>query len=276
VNQVSVSLIVTTYNWPDALNITIKSALNQTLRPDEIIIADDGSGPETVRAVRDVLWSSDIRWYHVWHEDKGVRQSRIKNLAVSYSSGEYLIFIDQDVLLHPYFIEDHIRMAKRGVFLQGKRVFLSKTLTWRIISNGKAYIPDFFTLGLSNRKNALRIIWASKILSREKEFQTTLRGSNLSMYREDFMKVDGFDEVYDGIWGREDSDLCYRMFHSGIKCKNLWFSAIQYHFHHGSSNKEDIYILDREIKKMLREKRKRAIKGISKLSSEGMIVASSR
>ena len=271
----SVTLIITTYNWPETLKMTLKSVLNQVRLPEEIIVADDGSAADTGMVVQEVLGPSSLKWRHVWHEDRGIRQSRIKNLAVSYSTGSYLIFIDQDVLLHPRFIEDHMRMAKKGVFLQGKRVLLSKKYTNRIISNGKACIPSFSIHSLSNRKNALRIPWASKILSREKGFQTTLRGSNLSVHREDFIKVDGFDEIYDGMWGREDSDICYRMFHSGIRCKNLWFSAIQYHLYHEKAKRKDIYILDNEIKKVLHEKRRKAIKGISKLSSEGGIIASS-
>jgi len=271
----SVTLIITTYNWPETLKVTLKSVLNQVRLPEEIIVADDGSAADTGMVVQEVLGPSSLKWRHVWHEDRGIRQSRIKNLAVSYSTGSYLIFIDQDVLLHPRFIEDHMRMAKKGVFLQGKRVLLSKKYTNRIISNGKACIPSFSIHSLSNRKNALRIPWASKILSREKGFQTTLRGSNLSVHREDFIKVDGFDEIYDGMWGREDSDICYRMFHSGIRCKNLWFSAIQYHLYHEKAKRKDIYILDNEIKKVLHEKRRKAIKGISKLSSEGGIIASS-
>ncbi len=42
-----VSLIISTYNWPDALALVLESVLQQTLPPDEILIADDGSGEQT-------------------------------------------------------------------------------------------------------------------------------------------------------------------------------------------------------------------------------------
>jgi glycosyltransferase involved in cell wall biosynthesis len=41
------TLIITTYNWPVALDLTLKRVARQSVRPDEIIVADDGSGPET-------------------------------------------------------------------------------------------------------------------------------------------------------------------------------------------------------------------------------------
>ena len=41
------SLIVSTYNWPEALQISLKSIFKQTILPDEIVIADDGSTHQT-------------------------------------------------------------------------------------------------------------------------------------------------------------------------------------------------------------------------------------
>jgi argonaute-like protein implicated in RNA metabolism and viral defense len=87
--------------------------------------------------------------------------------------------------------------------------------------------------------------------------------------------VDGYDETFDQLWGREDSDLCYRLFHSGVKVKNLWFSALQYHLHHKVIKRTGEDRLDKELRLILDEKRKKALKGFSQLSSEGRIVASS-
>ena len=41
------SLIITTYNWPEALNLVLLTAVNQSVQPNEIIIADDGSTEDT-------------------------------------------------------------------------------------------------------------------------------------------------------------------------------------------------------------------------------------
>jgi GT2 family glycosyltransferase len=271
-----ISLIVTTYNWPEALRLTLHTVCRQSMRPDQVIVADDGSGPETARAVKDVLGPSDLTWCHVRHGDKGVRQSRIKNLAVRYSQAQYLILIDHDVALHKDFIADHIVNAEADVFLQGKRVLLSEQYTKAVIQNGRFTPPKFWTKGLGNRKNTLRFPLISSLLNRPKNFETSLRGCNLSMFRHDFLKVDGFDEIFDRSWGREDSDICYRLFHNGIKIKTIWFAAIQYHLKHDVFTKWDKERLDLELNQNVDEKRIRAVHGFSKLSSEGEIVEASK
>ncbi|RPI74869.1 MAG: family 2 glycosyl transferase, partial [Desulfobacteraceae bacterium] len=98
---------------------------------------------------------------------------------------------------------------------------------------------------------------------------------NWSLFRKDYIDVDGFDETYDQSWGREDSDICYRLFHAGIRVKILWFTALQYHLYHKTFSKWDKERLDGELSKMLQEKRVRAVKGLSKLSPEGEVIARS-
>lgn len=270
-----VSLIITTYNWPEALKLTLRSVLEQSSLPDEVIVADDGSASAAARLVRGVLGSSGIEWRHVWHEDRGVRQSRIKNLAVKASNGTYLIFIDHDVVLHPEFVADHLAMAEEGAFLQGKRVLLPAAYTDELVAKGVFAFPSIWMKGLGNRKNAVRFPLVGRILGKPKPFETSLRGCNLSMWKSDFLAVDGFDEEYDGSWGREDSDICYRLFHNGVRVRNLWFAGLQYHLHHELSRNWEKERLDRELLLNVKEKRRKAVKGFSRLSKEGGIIASS-
>jgi glycosyltransferase involved in cell wall biosynthesis len=234
---IRVSIIITTYNWPDALDLVLRSVMAQTADNFEVIIADDGSCPETDKAVAHLLLNAEIPWKHVKHKDSGIRQARIKNLGVKVASGQYLVFIDHDVLLHPDFLKDHLAMAQPGCFLQGKRAFLSKEQTESAFRSRQLMAYSPFSKGMENRKNAIRLPGLGKLLGRSKSFQTSLRGCNLSMHRSDFMAVDGYDETFDQLWGREDSDICYRLFHSGVRIKNLWFSALQYHLFHPSIKK---------------------------------------
>ncbi len=269
------SLIITTYNWPEALDLTLTSVKNQTQLPSEIIIADDGSREDTAKTVKSVLSGSKIRWCHVNHDDNGVRQSRIRNLAVKYSGSPYIIFIDHDVVLHKDFIADHVKNAEQGCFLQGKRVILSDHYTKQVINSKSFTPPSILTGAVGNRKNLIHSKLLSSLLIRPKTFDSGIRSCNLSMFKNDFIKADGFDEVYDNSWGREDSDLCYRLFHAGVKIKVLWFSAIQYHLKHNVFKKWDQERLDKELQDVQDEKRIRARKGLSAMSSEGGIIASS-
>jgi glycosyltransferase involved in cell wall biosynthesis len=267
------SIIVTTFNWPEALGAVLRSISGQTIQNLEIIVADDGSTHETAEIVQGVLGPCNRRWCHVWHPDNGIRQARVKNLAVSYSTGEYLIFVDHDVVLHPRFVEDHLRMACAGSFLQGKRVFLSDRQTYDLLQSPPVDNISLFSLGVGNRKNGLRIPLLGRLMAGSRRFQTSLRGCNLSMYRKDFMLADGYDETFDEEWGREDSDICYRLFHGGITVRNLWFQALQYHLAHKSIKRRGKDRLDAELNQVVREKRTRALKGFSQLSTEGNIVS---
>ena len=268
-----VTLLITTYNWPESLRLVLRSVREQSLKPDQVIIADDGSGPETAVVVKEILGSSGLRWSHVWHEDKGVRQSRIKNLAVKYSDSPYLIFIDHDVVLHPDFIKDHLSMSRQGFFLQGKRVILPEYYTQNVLKNKSFKPPAIFLRKLGNRKNTIRSLLLGKMFGRGKKFESSLRGCNLSMFKSDFIKVDGFDEAFDRSWGREDSDICYRLFHSGVRVRNLWFLALQYHLKHEVDPNWHRERLDQELKKNVHEKRTQALSGFSRLSEEGSVLS---
>ena len=93
--------------------------------------------------------------------------------------------------------------------------------------------------------------------------------------REDFLKVDGFDELYDGVWGREDSDFAFRLFHSGIRCRNAWFAALQAHLHHQQVKRRERDHLDDELEKMRAERRTQAMRGFSRMDGEGVVLAAS-
>jgi glycosyltransferase involved in cell wall biosynthesis len=268
-----VALIITTYNWPEALKVTLHSVLRQSRPPEEIIVADDGSGPDTAKVVEGALIPSGLKWCHVRHHDKGIRQARVKNLAVRYSRAAYLIFIDHDVIIHSEFIADHLVMVEEGHFLQGKRCFLPKHYTEKILAGGSFTSCFALMRGVKNRKNACRFPKLGRTLSRSKGFQSSLRGCNLSMHKQDFLRVDGFDETFDQLWGREDSDICYRLFHSGIRIKNLWFLALQYHLYHEVAKNREKDRLDRELDRIIEEKRVKALNGFSQLSPEGEVIA---
>lgn len=269
----NVSLIITTYNWPEALGVVLHSVLQQTYPSLQVVIADDGSSHETAETVASVLKSAHFPWCHVRHGDHGIRQARVKNLGARHATGDYLIFIDHDVALHPEFIQDHVDCAEADCFLQGKRVFLSPEITSRQVRTGRFTPLSPFTAGLENRKNGFRAPALAALLNRKKRFQVTLRGCNLSMPLTSFLDVDGYDETFDGLWGREDSDICYRLFNSGRYLKNLWLAGLQYHLHHPSIKRKGRDRLDEELDRVLKERRTKALQGYSVLSDEGEVVA---
>lgn len=128
---------------------------------------------------------------------------------------------------------------------------------------------------MENRKNAVRAPGLGRWFSRPKAYESAIRGCNLALSREDFLRVDGFDEVYDGVWGREDSDLAYRLFHQGVRCRNAWFQALQAHLYHPTRKRTGRDAMDDELDRMQRERRLRAVRGYSGMDAEGRVVAAS-
>ena len=131
------SLCIATYNWPEALQVCFRSVLHQIIQPDEILIADDGSKPETQQAIEAFQKRSAVPVHHVWQPDEGFQLAKIRNKAFSLAKGEYILQIDGDLLLHPAFIRDHLEWARRGTFVCGTRALLSPGLSRQI---GRAHV----------------------------------------------------------------------------------------------------------------------------------------
>ena len=231
-----VSLIITTYNWPEALYLILKSVESQTRCPDEIIIADDGSGNTTKECIDSFQRQSSTRIIHSWQEDKGFRVAQSRNKAIAKSSFDYIILIDGDVILHEKFIEDHLNHSEKGFFVQGPRVLLNKSSTKKIINNQNINI-SILTRGLRNRKNAFYSVFLSRIFLTRKNFLNGIKTCNLAFFKSDCIKVNGFNNDIEG-WGREDSEFVVRLFNNMICRKNIHFNMIQFHLWHKNSSTE--------------------------------------
>jgi Glycosyl transferase family 2. len=128
-----ISVIVTTYNWPAALELCLDSLFAQRDPAFEIIIADDGSTPVNQAQAQAYCAKSPVPIQYVHHDDHGFRAGTIRNKAVASSQGEYLLFIDGDCVLGPDFIARHRQLAESGYFVPGNRVLLSESFTQEVI-----------------------------------------------------------------------------------------------------------------------------------------------
>jgi len=256
------SLVITTYNWPEALELSLMSALRQAEPPDEVIVADDGSRPDTAELVERYRRSAPVPVAHVWQEDRGYRLSASRNRAVAAAKGEYIVIVDGDMVLHPDFIGDHKRLAEAGSFIQGSRVLLFEENTKRRLASKTIGISPFEE-GIGNRKNAVRIPWVAGVLATRGSSLKGIRGCNISFFRSDCVRVNGFNEDFTG-WGREDSEFAVRMLNSGVLRRNVRFSAIAAHLWHRENARQSLPENDRLLEEAITEKRVRCHNGIDK------------
>lgn len=229
--QLTTSLIITTYNRPDALELVLLSAFAQNELPDEIIIADDGSSEATRILIEKMQKISPVPLLHAWQEDHGFRAAASRNNALRLAKQEYIVLIDGDMILDNDFIADHKKVAKKNQFIQGSRVLLDETATSQVIFLNK-FNFHFFSSNISNRLNSLHF----PMLFVPKNNLKGIRTCNMSFWLEDAKKINGFNEEFVG-WGREDSEFAVRLLNNGIKRMNLKFGAIEYHLWHNESTR---------------------------------------
>tara|TARA_B100000795_G_C22723920_1_gene408624 strand:+ start:341 stop:1138 length:798 start_codon:yes stop_codon:yes gene_type:complete len=230
------TLIITTYNWPEALLLVMKSIEGQVILPDEVIVADDGSSKKTKDLINDFNKKSKLSIIHSWQEDIGFRASRSRNNAILKATGDYIILIDGDTILHDNFVKDHIANIESGFFVQGSRVLLSEKQT-KITLSKKLVNFSFLTLGLKNRKNCIHSKLLARIFSNKKNHLRSIKSCNMAFYRKDCLHVNGFNNDFEG-WGREDSEFVARLINSGVKRKNIRFNAIQFHLWHNENSRK--------------------------------------
>lgn len=257
------SLIIATYNWAEALHCSLLSVIKQKILPTEVIIADDGSDRRTLEVVRKMQETFPVPIIHAWHEDLGFRKSQILNKAIGQCSGPYVIQVDGDVLLHASFIADHLAAAERGTFVRGTRARLTPAKTDELLRTPGTNI-SFFSKGVYNRLNALRLPVLQSLGQRREMKSRSVRGSNLAYWKDDFLRVNGYNNELSG-WGHEDEELAARFINNNIIKKIVKLGAVQYHLHHKELPRANEPVHRQIIQHTLLTKVKRCLNGYENL-----------
>lgn len=233
------AVIVTTYNRPDALNLVMSGFAAQADSDFELIIADDGSKEDTRAKVNVFRASAPMSVKHVWQEDDGFRAAAVRNKAALATEADYLVFTDGDCVPTRNFVRAHRRLAEQQCFLAGNRVLLNEDLTAEVLAK---QLPVYSwtrgdwkmakQAGGINRLAPLLEFPLPGALRRISPHRWQgVKTCNFSLWRDDFAKVNGFDERYCG-WGLEDSDLAIRLIHAGVRHKSGRFAAPVLHLWH--------------------------------------------
>jgi glycosyltransferase involved in cell wall biosynthesis len=228
----SSTLLIATYNWPEALEQTLLSVQRQVVLPDEVIIADDGSKEQTRELIARFMANFPVPLHHIWQPDEGFKLGQIRNKAIATATRDYLIQIDGDLILHPSFVKDHLEAARPGHFIGGSRVLLSEELSKQVLKGNHQQI-SLFQNGVRNKFNALHAPAVARFIElfKKEKGLYNLRGCNMSFWREDLILVNGYNEAITG-WGREDTELVIRLYNRGIKRVYFKLQGIVYHLFH--------------------------------------------
>lgn len=236
------SIVVSTYNNPAYLEIVLLGYSRQTEKGFELLVCDDGSGEEVKKVIDGFRNSVGFPVKHLWQEHDGFGKVKLLNRAVRESESEYMIFTDGDCLPHSRFCEDHLTVREKSRFLSGRRVELSKKITdsfdRETVLSGRyeklspAMFAEamlgrltFLEMGIRIESASIRGLFHSK---RIKNF-----GSNFSCWKEDLIRINGFNEDYSGgVGAGEDVDVEFRLLNNSVGQKPLLNFALQYHLYH--------------------------------------------
>ena len=275
-----ISVVVTTYNRPDALRAVLASLAAQTDKAFEVLVADDGSRQETAAAVAEMGVSFPVPLVHLWQSDDGFRAAAARNLAVAASRGEYLVFVDGDCVLRPDFVARHRALAEPAWFVAGNRVLLSENFTKKVLQSPMIVLHGDSRLswlgrrfsGVINRWLPLCFVPGNGWRKRQPQRWQGARTCNLAMWRADFDAINGFDEAFQG-WGHEDADLAIRLLHAGVQRKDGRFATAVLHLWHRENDRSNLAENERRLAEILADNRRRAAAGIDTYNPERVSAA---
>jgi glycosyltransferase involved in cell wall biosynthesis len=268
-----ISVVVTTYNREDALDAALRALSHQTDRDFEIVIADDGSRPETVALIESWRLRLPMPLKHVRHEHRGFRGGEIRNRGIRASEGKLCIFLDGDCLASGDFVAAHRRLAEPGWFVTGNRILLSRELTETVLAQGVAAEQWSFAALLHGRLHGginrlvptLRLpLGPLRKLNRDN--WEGAQTCNLAVARSDLDRIDGFDCSYAG-WGLEDSDLVVRLLHAGVGRKDGRFATGVLHLWHPHNDRSQLPANQTRLDEVMSGSRVRATRGMSALDA---------
>ena len=237
------TLIISVYNNLPFLKAVLDSLIYQTENNFEIIISEDGKSDAVADFVNHYPFIH--QWQHLTQEDEGWRKNKAMNNAIKAAKADWLICIDGDCVLHPRFVEMHLRYADTNCVLAGKRVKLDTMASRPILDNISniskmqcVLIRKLF-LGRGKMKfiedgifispdRFLKFIPSTRKLNR-------LKGCNMSFSKKAIYAINGFDEDFQLPAVGEDEDLSWRFRAAGFEHKSVRNMAVQYHLYHTES-----------------------------------------
>lgn len=256
----SISVIISTYNATEWLEKVLIGYQQQTFTDFELVIADDGSNVLTKNLIEAYKNKVNYNIIHVWQEDDGFQKSKILNKAIVACNAPYIVMSDGDCIPRADFLAVHHKHQEKGYFLSGGYFMLPLDIS-KLISPSDIEQQNCFKLqwlqrnGLkkSFKNNKLTATsFQAKILNTLTPTNASWNGHNASGWKEDILKVNGFDERMQ--YGGQDRELGERLVNNGIKSKQLRYSAIVVHLDHPRGYKNEVSILkNKGIRKQTKE-----------------------
>jgi len=264
----TISVVITTYNRPDALSVVVEACFMQDDKNFEIIIADDGSTANTRDTIAALAARAPMPLRHVWQPDQGFRAAMARNRGTLAAAGDYIIFLDGDCVPQRDFIARHRALARPGYLVSGSRILLSPALTERVLREridlarlGVLERLRYRMRGDMNKVLQTMLRWPDLGRVRRSFSWRRIKSCNLGVWKTDLVAVNGFDESFVG-WGHEDSDLVLRLFHAGVGRKDGALATEVLHLWHREAQRDEESSNRKEVLARAQSKIVQAVRGL--------------
>ena len=222
------AVVIATFDQPGWLDLALRAWARQTVRPNQLLIADDGSGPATAAVVA----RHGAGHVRLTRSDASFGKCRAVNAAVRRARElgcDHLLFTDGDCLPAADLLERHQWATRASRFVSGGVVRLSReassALTPAAVEDGA------FERAAGGDKTRYAL---PRPLGRALDAvifrRTPFKGGNSSCFLADFVRVNGYDERFG--WGSEDKELGTRLEHAGVRGYSIRYSAPVFHLWH--------------------------------------------
>ncbi|MCF6268096.1 MAG: glycosyltransferase [Melioribacteraceae bacterium] len=262
--MINTSLIITVFNRSHLIRKALLSLQNQSVKPDELILSDDGSTEDIVAAISDIVQSFDFPVKFVQQENKGFRLAKCRNNGVRNSNGNLLIFLDQDLIHTKNVIDTFIKSYKKSIFISGVPIWLSKEKS-ALITDDKIINNNFLELISDSERR-----YIDKHYRKNKFYyymhklnlvnKPPLRGGCCAIDKEDFVAINGYDEKYIG-WGSEDDDMGHRLYSFGRAGVNPFRKEYTLHLYHEKASIKNVRLKEQANYRYHSSKREKILSG---------------
>jgi len=218
-----ISLVVNTFRKPAHLALVLESIEHQRGVDGrfEVVVSDDGSDDATGSLVETVATRARFPVTFTTLPHDGFRLARTRNQGARLARGRALLFLDGDCVLPRDHVAAHLERLRPGRALLGycARLDEATSRSLDVATLGaetiRRLVPRQERAALAARHR--RLAWHAAIRHPTKP---RLAGGNFSVWRDDFARVNGFDEHFVG-WGQEDDDLGLRLRASGVRLESI-------------------------------------------------------
>ena len=218
--MIKFSFVIPAYNCKELAQSTIEALKLLKINDDfhfEVILVDDGSTDNTGAYFEEKCYPFDFKYIYLARCDISSR-SRARNYGIRAGSGDYIVFIDADIIVQPDYLLELYRYYSRipDAVVIGQRLLLDHVVSLETVRDENFFRKYKLENSSSNYTEFRHVVFQELSYNMSRLDFPFLFGQtcNIAYSRKDLLLAGGFDESM-LAWGIEDIELAYRIFKSG-------------------------------------------------------------